>query len=411
MSTKQRAITVSQLNRFVQGLLSSQEPLRNLLVRGELSNVKYYSSGHIYFNLKDPHAQVSCVMFRQQAQGLKFRMENGQAVLASGRASLYERDGKFQLYVDMLEPTGVGDLHLAFEQLNQKLKAEGLFNAEHKRPLPEFPRRIGIATAATGAVIRDIIQVSRRRFPGCRLVLAPCQVQGPAAAMSIVSALRKLNSLPDVDLIIVGRGGGSMEDLWVFNEEIVAREVFNSAKPIISAVGHETDFTITDFVADLRAPTPSAAAELALPDAAALRNALNHQQQRLISHLEQKVTSARHRLERLQSNRYLENPYERLNDRRQQLDRLEDRLSSGLEQRLRSRTEQLGQLASRLDALSPLKVLARGYAMVSPLDSDLPIVTAKALQPKQAIRLHMQDGIVSCRVEDRKVNDNGPVRL
>lgn len=407
MESRKRSITVSQLNRFVAALLAGQEPLRNLLVQGELSNVKRYASGHWYFNLKDANAQVSCVMFRQQADALRFKPQDGQAVLIGCRASLYERDGKFQLYVDTMQPLGKGDLHLAFEQLNDKLRAEGLYDVAHKRPLPRFPRRIGIATSQSGAVIRDIINVSKRRYPSCRLLLAPCQVQGEGAAASIAAAIRRLNDIPDIDLIIVGRGGGSLEDLWAFNEESLARVVYASAKPIISAVGHETDFTICDFVADLRAPTPSAAAELALPDRVQLLRELESQGVRLGSLLERRLVTAKHRLQRLAANRYLENPYERIADRRLYLDRLSENLERGFRRYNDKQSNNLSRLAARLDALSPLKVLGRGYAMVTDVRNDRPLISVAQIAPKQKLRLHMQDGVVYCRVEEKEERSHG----
>lgn len=407
MKNNQRSITVSQLNRYVAQLLASQDPLKSLLVQGELSNVKHYPSGHWYFNLKDQNAQVACVMFRQQAEQLKFEPKNGLAVLASSRASLYERDGKFQLYVDRLEPLGKGDLHLAFEQLNEKLKNEGLYDQSHKIPLPAFPKRIGIATASSGAVIRDIITVSRRRYPACRLLLVPCKVQGEGAAESIASAIQKLDKIPDVDLIIVGRGGGCMEDLWAFNDERVARAVYACRKPIISAVGHETDFTICDFVADVRAATPSAAAELALPDQRELLDLLASQQRRLAELLQQKVVVAGHRLQNLAQNRYLANPYERIENRRQYLDRLEEDLGGRFGRTYDKKSEQLARLAARLDALSPLKVLGRGYAMVTDEADTKPLISVKKIAEGQKLRLYLSDGRVLCRVEERE-ESNGP---
>ncbi len=398
MKSNTKTITVSQLNRYVAAVLANQEPLKALLVQGELSNVKHYPSGHWYFNLKDQNTQVSCVMFRGQAASLKFEPKNGLSVLAGCRASLYERDGKFQLYVDSLEPLGKGDLHLAFEQLNEKLKREGLYDPAHKKALPRFPKRIGIATASTGAVIRDIITVSQRRFPACRLLLVPCKVQGEGAAASIVSAIQRLDAMPDIDLIIVGRGGGSMEDLWCFNEEIVARAVFQAQKPIISAVGHETDFTICDFVADLRAPTPSAAAELALPDQREIQTKLKGTNELLAQLLQQKIQVAAHRLQRLVENPYLANPYERINNRRQYLDALEEEVRGGFGHYLEKQNEALASLAGRLDALSPLKVLGRGYAMVTSEVDEKPIISVKDLKEQQRLRLYLRDGRVLCQL-------------
>lgn len=407
MNDKQKRISVSQLNRYVAAVLEKQSVLSDLLVQGELSNVKNPSSGHWYFNLKDDKAQVSCVMFRSRARSLRFRPEDGQAVVVRARAALFERDGKFQLYVESMEPFGKGDLYLAFEQLNAKLKAEGLYDAAHKRPLPRFPRCIGVATSATGAVIRDIIHVSRRRFPACRLLLAPCSVQGPGSAESIIKAIELLNSRDEVDLIIVGRGGGSLEDLWSFNEEAVARAVYHSAKPIISAVGHETDFTICDFVADLRAPTPSAAAELALPDAATLYRSLTVAEKRMAEALQQKILLAGHRLARLADNPYLKNPYERLDERRMLLERLAEEMNRETETQLKRRSQNVQKLAASLDALSPLKVLARGYAMVTSEEQNRPETSVRSLHEGDKIRLHMSDGRLLCTVDEKEFYQDG----
>lgn len=407
MDSGKKRISVSQLNRYVAAVLAQRAELRDVYVIGELSNVKFPVSGHLYFNLKDQNAQVACVMFRSQARLLRFRPEDGQQVCLRARASLYERDGKFQLYGEEMEPFGKGDLQLAFEQLKAKLKAEGLFDAARKRPLPAFPRRIGIATSASGAVIRDIINVSRRRYPACRLLLAPCSVQGQGAAETIVAAIEALNRVPDVDLIIVGRGGGSLEDLWCFNEEIVARAVANSAKPVISAVGHETDFTICDFAADLRAPTPSAAAELALPDEAGLRRLLNTQERQLAKFLEQKIVLARHRLERLAANRYLTDPFERINERRMTVERLAELMERRLTDKTARGGERLARLAASLDALSPLKVLSRGYAMVTDVSEDRPLTSSAGLDAGDRIRLYMRDGKLLCEVKEKEASEHG----
>lgn len=395
-------ISVSQLNRYVAAAMNRSSYLRNLAVRGELSNVSCPRSGHIYFNLKDAKAQVPCVMFRSQAASLQFRPEDGQAVSVYGRAALFERDGRFQIYVDRMEAEGRGDLFQAYEKLKAKFKAEGLFDPSHKRPMPPFPKRIGVATSATGAVIRDIINVSKRRWPSCEIVLAPCSVQGPGSAESIVRALALLNAKEDIDLIIVGRGGGSIEDLWPFNEEIVVRAVYASDKPIISAVGHETDFTLCDFTADLRAPTPSAAAELALPDAASYRRTLLSAENRLSQLLKQKLIIAEHRLERLASNRYLVNPYERIRDRRMLTERLSELQESTIKEKLNRAEHSLQRLSASLDALSPLKVLSRGYALVSDPEHDRPISSIKDIREGDCLRLNMKDGRLLVRAEKKE---------
>lgn len=400
-----RAVTVSQLNRYVAGLFSRNQALQNIMVRGELSNVKRYSSGHWYFNLKDPYAQVSGVMFKSYADRLKFKPQEGQEVLVTAQVSLYERNGSYQLNVRSMEPLGKGSLYLAYEQIKKALAQEGLFDSEHKKKLPTFPKTIGVVTSVSGAVIRDIIHVSKRRFPGAKIILYPAQVQGQGSAETIIRGIRYFNTRSDIDVLIVGRGGGSIEDLWSFNDEKLAREAFNSRIPLISAVGHETDFTILDFVADLRAPTPSAAAELALPDQAALQNGLNGVQKRLARGLESKLASATYRLDRLASSPYLKSPYVRLEQRGQTLDLLEERLKRSLLTRLERSKNRFSRNAGLLDSLSPLKVLGRGYSMVQDPDSGKTLSKAGALALGQEIDVLMQDGKVTCQVQNLKMED------
>lgn len=400
-----RAVTVSQLNRYVAGLFSRNQALQNIMVRGELSNVKRYSSGHWYFNLKDPYAQVSGVMFKSYADRLKFKPQEGQEVLVTAQVSLYERNGSYQLNVRSMEPLGKGSLYLAYEQIKKALAQEGLFDPEHKNKLPTFPKTIGVVTSVSGAVIRDIIHVSKRRFPGAKIILYPAQVQGQGSAETLIRGIRYFNTRPDIDVLIVGRGGGSIEDLWSFNDEKLAREAFNSRIPLISAVGHETDFTILDFVADLRAPTPSAAAELALPDQVALRNGLDSVQKRLARGLENKLSAATYRLDRLASSPYLKSPYVRLEQRSQTLDLLEERLKRSLLTRLERSKNRFSRNASLLDSLSPLKVLGRGYSMVQDPDSGKTLSKAGALALGQEIDVLMQDGKVTCQVRNLKLED------
>ncbi|MHB8962752.1 MAG: exodeoxyribonuclease VII large subunit, partial [Saccharofermentanales bacterium] len=314
-------ISVSQLNRYVASVLDSDPNLSGIQVTGEISSFRRYPSGHLYFNLKDASCSVSCVMFKSSADTIRFHPEDGMKVIVDSRASLYDRDGKFQLYVNFMKQDGVGDLYAAFELLKQKLQAEGLFDAEFKKSIPLLPRRIGVATSASGAVIRDIINVLGRRFPGFNLLLAPVKVQGEGAAASIVKAIETFNQRDDIDVIIVGRGGGSMEDLWCFNDEAVARAVFASCIPIVSAVGHETDFTICDFAADLRAPTPSAAAELVVPVRQELEDRLRSSRAMLKRHLSNHLDYSRLRLHHASGSVFLTNPS---NLYSRQLDKLSD---------------------------------------------------------------------------------------
>ena len=429
MSENIKSITVSQLNRYVYRLLSSQSVLNDIKVRGELSNVKVYSSGHYYFNLKDENTQVSCVMFRGNTSTLSFKPKDGDSVIVRAKASLYERDGKFQLYVSEMQADGKGNLFLLYEQLKKKLAAEGLFRQDLKKALPKMPKVIGVATSRSGAVIQDIINVSKRRFPLAKIILAPCSVQGDNAAPTIVNAIRQLDSLEEVDVIIVGRGGGSMEDLWCFNEEIVARAVFECNKPIISAVGHETDVSICDFVADLRAPTPSAAAELALPNQADILAKLEQRDLQFIRYLNSKFERYESNLSSLKSsmrqslisslriykqkfsylagNKYLINPYENINTRREIVDSDMDKLEHFMRSYLDRTNRNLEKNILGLDALSPLKILSRGYAMVTPKGEFTPLLSSKNLQVNDELKLHMSDGAVEVlvnRVESMEAN-------
>jgi exodeoxyribonuclease VII large subunit len=390
-------ISVTQLNQYVAALLESNENLAAVQVKGEISGFKSYASGHLYFTLKDQEASVSCVMFKGAAAKLRFRPMDGTKVVVTAKATLYPRDGKFQLYVQAMQADGIGDLYLAFEQLKARLQAEGLFAPEHKRKLPVLPRAVGVVTSPSGAVIRDIINVLSRRFPNFRLQLMPVQVQGEGAAESIAAAINRFNQLGTVDVLIVGRGGGSLEDLWAFNEEIVARAVYQSKIPIISAVGHETDFTICDFIADLRAPTPSAAAELAMPVRADEQAKLDRQQQRLQQALTRSWQTQKQRLARLLERPVLAQPLDRIERCRQDIDLLQDRLQNGQNRRLQVAERDLAVLSGKLDALSPLKVLARGYAVVQDIRGQTLQSTA-LVRPGDPIDVWLRDGILSCTV-------------
>ena len=383
---------VSDVNRYIKTLIGGERALQHLMVRGELSNFKVYASGHAYFTLKDARSQLKCVMFRSRAQYLNFRPENGQAVIDSGSISVYETAGAYQLYVDSLAPAGQGDLSAALAQLKERLAAEGLFDAEHKQPLPPFPRTIGVVTSISGAVLRDIYHVSKRRNPAVQLALFPVQVQGEGAAEQIAAAIRFFNEHYPVDVLIVGRGGGSMEDLWAFNEECVVRAIYASRIPVISAVGHETDFTLADDAADVRAATPSQAAELAVPDTRALTQDVRQLAIRLHQAAARGVEQKRTALAHLIDQPSFHTPMTLLADRRQTLDRLVERFHRGASQRLENKRQAYAEAAQQLELLSPIHVLRRGYAVVE--RDDEPITRAKYVQTGDRLDVRFADGIV-----------------
>lgn len=355
--------SVSQLNKYVKSVLDNDANLANVFVTGEISNFKAHYSGHLYMSIKDEGASIKAVMFAGNASRLRFEPENGMKVLVFGTVSLFPRDGSYQLYINDMQPDGIGSLNVAFEQLKKKLSAEGLFSEEHKKPIPKFPQRVGVVTSATGAAVQDIFNVLGRRFPVATVVLRPCKVQGDGAAEDIAAAIKEFNELNAADVLIVGRGGGSIEDLWAFNEEVVARAVFASKIPVISAVGHETDYTICDFVADLRAPTPSAAAECAVPDALELKARLIYCRQRLFSLAKNVVDSERNKLTVIENSGALRDPVVKLNDNRRELLYLNEKLMSLVVNSLQADKSKLSACAGKLDALSPLSVIARGYAI------------------------------------------------
>ena len=394
-----RVVTVSQLNRYVKALLEKDVNLSRVLVSGELSNFKPHPSGHLYFVLKDDEAQVSCVMFKGQAATLKFRPENGLKVVLHARASLFERSGGFQLYASEMEVLGIGDLHLAFEQLKQRLEKEGLFSTASKKALPMLPSRVGVITSPSGAVIKDILHVLGRRFPNFRLILHPVPVQGPGAAQAIAAAIHKMNDLRLADVLIVGRGGGSMEDLWAFNEETVARAVYHSKIPVISAVGHETDFTICDFVADYRAPTPSAAAEIVMPRKSDMADRITEHRGRMRRSVLHRVDAARNRLSKAQAMRILQDPKEIVYRRQMAIDLLGQRLLTIQQTRIAGISRRLSLACGKLDALSPLKVLARGYGMVSNCKTGNAVLSVRQVSVNDCVDVTMSDGVLACRVE------------
>lgn len=390
--------SVTQVNQYIKGLLDRDRLLAGLLVRGEISNYKVYPSGHHYFSLKDAEGAIRCVMFRREAAGLRFRPENGMKVIASGRITVFPRDGQYQLYCSALTPDGVGDLHVAFEQLKEKLWREGLFDPAHKKPLPKFPRKIALITSPAGAAVRDMLRILGARWPLAEVVLLPVRVQGVEAPGEICEALAWANRHQVADLIITGRGGGSMEDLWAFNEECVARAVYASQIPVISAVGHEPDVTITDFVADLRAATPSNGAELAVPDQNEVLDRLAQLEGRLGQAVSRRLERARKQLEQAERCRMLQDPMSYVDDRRLLLDYQRQRLARGLSAAAGRERERFARLSAGLDALSPLKVLGRGYAIARRTDGGIVRSISDAV-PGDELSLRVTDGEITCQVK------------
>lgn len=416
-------LSVTELNNHIKNMLDSDPLLQSVAVRGELSNYKVYPSGHHYFTLKDPESALRCVMFRGNASRLHFKPASGMGVTAVGRLSVYPRDGAYQLYVEQLLPEGTGDLALAFEQLKEKLQREGLFDPAHKNPIPRFPQTIAVVTSSAGAAVRDIIRVLGKRWPAAKVVLLPVRVQGTEAPPEIVGAIRYANKYRVGDVLIVGRGGGSIEDLWAFNDERVARAIFDSDIPVISAVGHEPDFTIADFVADLRAATPSNAAELAVPDEAEQRELLENLRARAGHAAEKELSARRARLEDMASRRVVQNPAAYIDQKRLELDgvsgamladferlltqkkaacqRLSSALPADFDRLLAEKKNAYGRTAATLDALSPLKVLGRGYAIAEDAQGA-PVSSVRQLQPGDTLELKLSDGSASCAVESVK---------
>lgn len=400
----QQPVSVTELTQYIKLLFDRDDVLSAITVRGELSNYKMHSSGHHYFTLKDDGAVISCVMFRGDASHLRFRPESGMKVILSGRVSLFPKSGQYQIYVSDMQPDGVGALYIAFEQLKKKLQEEGLFDAARKKPLPRFPRKIALVTSPTGAAVRDMIRVLRHRYPLADILVCPVRVQGEGAAKEIAEMLDYVNELRLADLIITGRGGGSIEDLWAFNEETTARAIYRSDIPVISAVGHEPDVTIADFVADLRAATPSNGAELAVPDGAELRvrlsSAFSHLAQLGLRQLQQR----QQQLDAVKKKKVLSSPYGYLNERRMLLSLLTQRLESGMQRQTDGKRRNYTAAAARLDALSPLKVLSRGYSMVS--DGQGVVKSAKSVRLGQSLTVTFSDGCVGCAVQEVQVKEN-----
>ncbi len=392
--------SVSDLNEYIKTIFENNRTLSSVTVRGEISNFVNHRSGHLYFSLKDPDGQIRAVMFRSRAQTLRFMPESGMKVIVHGSVTVYPRDGSYQLYVSSMQPDGIGALYLAYEQMKARLAEEGLFDEEHKKPIPEFPRRIGVVTSPTGAAVRDIINVTGRRYSNAEVFLYPALVQGEGAEESLVKALDYLDRSGLCDVIIIGRGGGSIEDLWAFNSEKLARRIFDARVPIISAVGHETDFTICDFVADLRAPTPSAAAELAVPDKRELMMRLDSYDERLALALVRKVDRSRERLEHLKTMLDTFSIDNLIKMRRDSLSRLYEKANLLVKSRLDRSRERLSISAGKTDALSPLSILSRGYAIAE--IGGRVVKSTSDVNLDDSIQLILPDGEIGARVTDIK---------
>lgn len=393
-------LSVSQLNRYIKMNFDADENLANIFISGEISNfTNHYRTGHLYFTLKDDSAAVRAVMFNSSAKRLEFMPEDGMKVIARGRVSVYEASGQYQLYVDDMQPDGVGALNLAYEQLKEKLQKEGLFSELHKKPLPPYPEKVGVITSPTGAAVRDIINVLGRRFPYAEIVFCPVLVQGEGAHLQLTDAVNLFNSERAADVIIIGRGGGSIEDLWEFNDEGLARAVYNSDIPVISAVGHETDFTICDFVADMRAPTPSAAAELAVPDANELQYALSALKNRMFLNVSSGIADRRSRLEYLMSKGALKSPDEMLSNRSQRLDTAFSKMLSSYENRIGGKKVEFISAATALSKLDPMSVLMRGFAFVSDKNGKN-VYSSQALAKGDKINVRFHDGSAVCEVKE-----------
>jgi len=397
-----RVFSVYDVNRYIKGVFSADMLLTDIYVSGEISNYKNHYSGHMYFTLKDDQSVLKCVMFKSQAASLNFVPENGMKVIIRGNVSVFERDGQYQLYAQKMQPDGLGSLHIAFEQLKKKLELEGLFDSRLKKKLPYFPKAIGVVTSSTGSVIKDIINVSTRRNKGVNIKLLPVQVQGAGASESIAKAINTFNKLKNVDVIIVARGGGSLEELWAFNEELVARSISLSEIPIVSAVGHETDFTISDFVADLRAPTPSAAAELVVPDIEGLKETIAAYRNRLKIAIGRELQLKAMKLSKFKASTVFTQPYDRIYQGRLKLDSEFKHINHLIKALNTGKKADLASLAAKLDALSPLNILSRGYTVAKGEDNRV-IKGVQDFESGDRLILTFSDGQAKCTVEEKKL--------
>ena len=394
---ERQILSVGQINDYIKNRLDNDPGLRNIAIRGELSNYKVYPSGHHYFTIKDSTGAMKCVMFKSAALRLRFRPENGMQVIAMGSVTVYVRDGVYQLYCTGLVMDGIGDLYAAFEQLKAKLAAQGLFDPAHKKPIPKLPGTIGIVTSSAGAAVHDMLRILRKRYPLTQVKLLPVRVQGAEAPAEIAGAIAYANHYKLADLLIVGRGGGSIEDLWAFNDELVARAIYDSRIPVISAVGHEPDVTISDFVADLRAATPSNAAELAVPDQDALRQTLDEIQNAMAVAMENQIRRAGERLRNLAGHPVLKSPLASFESRRKALELLENRLLSAQSGHISQNRQRFVAQVSKLDVMSPLKVLTRGYAMAAKEDGTI-VRSVRDVSPKDPIAIRVSDGTIVATV-------------
>ena len=399
----QQILSITQINEYIRSRIEADGLLNAVAVRGEISNYKVYPSGHHYFTLKDEGAALKCVMFKGNAMRLRFRPDNGVKVIAMGKISVFPRDGAYQLYCTAMAMDGIGDLYAAFEQLKRKLEAQGLFDPAHKKPIPKYPGVIGIVTSSAGAAIHDMLRILRKRYPLAQVRLLPVRVQGAEAPGEIAGAIRYANLHRLADLLIVGRGGGSIEDLWAFNDERVAYAIYESEIPVISAVGHEPDVTISDFVADLRAATPSNAAELAVPDQDALRQTLDSMSSAMATALSRQLTAARRHYQLLSAHPALQSPVGYLEQRRRSLELLKNRLISAQNQSIGLRKQRYVAMTAKLDAMSPLKVLTRGYAMAQTQDGDV-LRSISQVRSGDRIRISLSDGALSADVTEVKEN-------
>ena len=397
----QQVISVSQINEYIRAMMDGDRLLNNLAIKGEISNYKLYPSGHHYFTLKDEGGALRCVLFKGNAARMKIRLENGMKVITMGKISVFPRDGAYQLYCTGLTLDGVGDLYAAFEQMKAKLQAQGLFDPAHKKHIPKYPGTIGIITSSAGAAVHDMLRILRKRYPLTKVLLLPVRVQGVEAPGEIAAAIGYANHFRLADVLIVGRGGGSIEDLWAFNEEVVARAIFASQIPVISAVGHEPDVTISDFVADLRAATPSNAAELAVPDQDALRQTLDKMNDAMAAAMTRRIQNARRHLKVLSESAALQSPEGYLQQRKKAVELLQNRLISAQNMQLSRKKQRYIACVSKLDAMSPLKVLTRGYAMVQNQDGQL-VRTIEQVDLAQTVHVSLADGQFTAIVTDRK---------
>jgi len=397
------AVTVSQLNRYIKDVISSDMNLQGITLKGEISNfTNHIKTGHFYFTLKDNNSSIRAIMFKGNASRVKFEVENGMKVIVQGNVQVFERDGAYQFYCDKLSPDGIGELYLAFEQLKLKLSEKGLFDEAHKRKIPQFPKKIGIVTSKTGAALQDILNILERRYPLVTVILIPALVQGENAPNSIATGIKQAQTVPDIDVLIVGRGGGSIEDLWAFNDEKVANAIFDCKIPIISAVGHEVDFTISDFVADLRAPTPSAAAELAVPDIAELKNAIEFKFSTIHHHTINRIKSRYDGLKATHQKLISLSPQNKINQSNQDIKEKYNRLNLAMNSIFTKSETQYQKSVSMLEALSPLKVITRGYSIT--YNENGIINSANAVKNQEIITTKLSDGEVISRVEEIKLS-------